>query len=756
MTRNLYLMRGVPGAGKTTWIKNNELEHFTVSIDDLRTLMSQKVWGQTPETHLEKSFPWKTDGKAWEMAYEIVEHRMQKGLTTVVDATHLFKRGTTKAFNKWLKMAEQYGYRVTTVTVNEDMSLEQLKTNNHTRPKYDRVPDDVVESYYERLHNEEFSVPKRANPVSVSSYDRSDELFMWRPVNVSKYEDVVFIGDVHGSWSALEKALPSNNKLSENTLYVFLGDLFDRGIQNHEVAKFFEEHVDDHNLVILEGNHEERLVKYASGNGIQGRDFPETIKQIKDGGFTEEQTVKLFKRIVRRMQPMIWFKYKEDAYVATHAGITNDALDPRENRVLLEPEETFTRGAGGYNFNFDKQPLVKFNNIHGHRNTFLNPIYNKVGSYTNINLEQQVEFGGNLGVFRINLLTGDEYTELYPNEVHSDDLQPRDELSMPQAFRQGLKAHREIVEKDMGNGLFAYNFTRNAFRRGLWDDGTTQARGLIMDRSDHIVARGFKKFFTIDDNKDSTLEMVVPRLDEDNTVIQKKYNGFLLIASWADQLDDVLFTTKGGVTTGKYIDLAMGTFTPEEREAVYSYLSEHKQESMLFEVVNTNLDPHLINDANGVYLLDVVHNDTEGLSVYRGVKDWSNTTGYPESHVAMRMHLGNVTTIDEEGLQDLMSSRDENEGWVITNLASGYKVKIKTQSYRARKTLRNWLHSVKGHGRNVEALKIYIDKKSEHYAYFTDYLDLINLYADQINGDIDYNDYTNDIDMIKTLKIDEG
>ena len=100
-----------------------------------------------------------------------------------------------------------------------------------------------------------------------------------------------------------------------------------------------------------------------------------------------------------------------------------------------------------------------------------------------------------------------------------------------------------------------------------------------------------------------------------------------------------------------------------------------------------------------------------------------------------------------------MASRDENEGWVITNLASGYKVKIKTQSYRARKTSRNWLHSVKGHGSNVEALNTYIAKKSEHIAYFTDYLDLIKLYANRINGAVVYNDYTDDIDMIKTLKV---
>lgn len=749
MTRNLYLMRGIPGAGKSTWLKNNNLENLTVSIDNLRAMVSQKEYGDTPDTYEMLEYPRNIEGSVWELAYEIVNKRMLAGLTTFIDATHLFKRGGTKAFNKWLKLANKYGYRVTTITINEDLTLEQLKYQNANRDSYDVLPDSVIEDYYERLHNPEFKVPSRANPVSLRSDEDSKGLFRWHPTDVAKYKEIVFIGDVHGSMSPLEKLLP----FEEHNLYIFMGDLFDRGIQNYEVAKFIDKHLNKPNVVILSGNHEERLVKYASDNGIQGRDFPKTIEDIKRG-YTDDEIKTLFSRIVRKMQPLIWFNYQDTYVVATHAGISNALVDPREDPVILEPEHTFTRGSGGYEYDFDAKDDFWFINVHGHRNSFLHPIDHINKTNTSINLEQQVEFGGNLGVYRINLETGKRQAEYYPNEVHSPSLQPRDDLSMPQGFRRNLEQHRDIKERVMGNGLYAYNFTKRAFQKKLWDESTIQARGLIMDRSDHIVARGFKKFFTLGENEETTAEKVDLKLMGKHTVIQKKYNGFLLIASWSPQLDDVLFTTKGGIISGNYIDIAMTTFTPDEVNSVKDYLKGHKQESMLFEVVNTEKDPHLINDKTGVYLLDVIHNDVEGLSVYKDTNDtWAEQIGYPKYHVVERIPLGEIKQYKQSGVEGLANLKaPDSEGYVITNLDTGYKVKIKSQTYKARKILRNWLHAVKGHGINIEALKAYVSKKAEHNDYYTPYLDLIQTSIDKINGNVIYNEYTGDIDMIKTLE----
>lgn len=38
--RTLLLMRGAPGSGKSTWIRNHNLEQYTLSPDTLRTMCS--------------------------------------------------------------------------------------------------------------------------------------------------------------------------------------------------------------------------------------------------------------------------------------------------------------------------------------------------------------------------------------------------------------------------------------------------------------------------------------------------------------------------------------------------------------------------------------------------------------------------------------------------------------------------------------------------------------------------------------------
>ena len=38
--RTLLLMRGAPGSGKSTWIKENNLEQYTLSPDTIRVMCS--------------------------------------------------------------------------------------------------------------------------------------------------------------------------------------------------------------------------------------------------------------------------------------------------------------------------------------------------------------------------------------------------------------------------------------------------------------------------------------------------------------------------------------------------------------------------------------------------------------------------------------------------------------------------------------------------------------------------------------------
>ena len=40
--RTIYILRGAPGSGKSTWIKENNLEQYTLSADNIRLMYQSR------------------------------------------------------------------------------------------------------------------------------------------------------------------------------------------------------------------------------------------------------------------------------------------------------------------------------------------------------------------------------------------------------------------------------------------------------------------------------------------------------------------------------------------------------------------------------------------------------------------------------------------------------------------------------------------------------------------------------------------
>lgn len=87
--RTLLLFRGAPGCGKSTFIKENDLQKYTVSADDLRLLMA------SPQLTLDGSpaISAANDKKVWNYLFQFLELRMRNGDFTVVDATQNYFYG---------------------------------------------------------------------------------------------------------------------------------------------------------------------------------------------------------------------------------------------------------------------------------------------------------------------------------------------------------------------------------------------------------------------------------------------------------------------------------------------------------------------------------------------------------------------------------------------------------------------------------------------------------------------------------------
>ena len=55
----------------------------------------------------------------------------------------------------------------------------------------------------------------------------------------------------------------------------------------------------------------------------------------------------------------------------------------------------------------------------------------------------------------------------------------------------------------LGDGISAFNFTRNAFEKGIWNGITTQARGLFINiEKEKIQARSYNKFFNKEEREE--------------------------------------------------------------------------------------------------------------------------------------------------------------------------------------------------------------------------------------------------------------
>ena len=73
--RNLFVLRGVAGCGKSTWIEKNEFEPWTISSDEIRLMFSSPVYNTNGEWTISQ----KQNKKVWNLIYELLDKKMKQG-----------------------------------------------------------------------------------------------------------------------------------------------------------------------------------------------------------------------------------------------------------------------------------------------------------------------------------------------------------------------------------------------------------------------------------------------------------------------------------------------------------------------------------------------------------------------------------------------------------------------------------------------------------------------------------------------------
>ena len=237
--RVLLLFRGAPGCGKSTFIDTNGLRSYALSADEIRLQMQssqQTIYGGE-EVSL------KNEKEVWDTLYKLLETRMKHGEFTVIDATN----SKTVEMNKYKDLCEKYRYRIFCIDMT-DLPIEECKKRNAGRISLKRVPEEAIDKMYAR-----FRTQKIPSGIKVLKPEQLNDIWI-KKFDMSSYEKIVFVGDVHGCYTALMEYF--KNGFNDNYFYIFVGDIIDRGIENAETVKFFIDAVQKKNVLVLEGNHE--------------------------------------------------------------------------------------------------------------------------------------------------------------------------------------------------------------------------------------------------------------------------------------------------------------------------------------------------------------------------------------------------------------------------------------------------------------------------------------------------------------------
>ena len=600
----LVLTRGAVGCGKSTWIKNNNLERYTISPDNLRLTV------QSPVTNIKGKLETsnKNDKFVWDLLKDLLEKRMERGEFTIIDATHARSQFINSNYRK---LCSEYGYRCFIVDFS-DVPIEVAKQRNAQRLEHQIVPEHVIDRMYAQLEEQ--------NPSNWCAVIKPDEFFDYFPsvlkkLDYSNYKKIHVFGDIHGCYDPLKEYFEKYDVNNQDELFVFIGDYVDRGIQNKEVLNFLISIKDKKNILLLEGNHEIWLKYYANEQEekIRSREFKNyTIPQIQD------MDKKQLRQLCRKFGQLAWFNYEGFDICINHGGISKL---PSPYMASVE----YIKGVGkdedylAVENSWDKNTQYHQIQIHGHRNIENDPI--QINEETrNLNLCDTVEFGGKLRIIQISKNYSDQMFQsimiknntFFVGQKEEDIININTERIDLEILVNLLRKNKLIKETKINENISSFNFTRKAFYDKEWNDQTIKSRGLFINHNNKtIVARGYEKFFNESEGSELKLDSLKKTLIFPVDAYLK-YNGFLGIVGYDKQSDQLIIASKSSDKT----DFAQWFKNILKKKINLDVLKKYIKENnagLVFEVIDGINDPHIINYGNtqDIVLLDIINLDIE-------------------------------------------------------------------------------------------------------------------------------------------------
>jgi len=630
------------------------------------------------------------DKTVWNMLFKMLEIRMQNGEFTVIDATN----SKTVEMNRYKDLAKNHRYRIYCIDMT-DIPKEEAKRRNLLRDKIKRVPEIVIDKMYARFTTE--PIPSGIKVLKPEELER----IWYKPMNLSDYKRIHCIGDIHGCNTALREYISGHGNLNKDEFYIFLGDYIDRGIENVEVVNYLCEISKLKNTYFIEGNHEKWLWFWSNNYTTRSKEFKlNTEPQLTKEGVDR----KSIREFCRKLAQCAYFRYYENTYIVTHGGISSIP----ENLTKISTKQMI-EGVGKYEDVLEVgQSFDKLKNddsiyqIHGHRNIQNLPAHYTSGSF---NLEGAVEFGGELRCLSLYYDDNDVNIDIVSVKNHvfkkpigdSRSKGSNEDLALINTpikeLMDSMRDNKYVYEKKFGN-ISSFNFTPQAFKKRVWDDITTKARGLYINTKENkICARAYEKFFSINERPETKFDLLRYTM-RFPVASYLKYNGFLGVIGWNSEEDDLLIVSKSsasGVHSGYMRNLFYKIYGDKTANKVKSYIKTNDV-SFIFECVDAENDPHIIKyPESRVVLLDVINNrlNYEKLS-YDELTILSNSLGLEVKEKTLDFYnwqefFNWYESVTVEGYK---YGERYIEGFVIED-SDGFMTKLKSDYYNFWKHMRS-------------------------------------------------------------------
>ena len=691
--RHLILLRGAPGVGKSTFVERQGLKQFAISPDAFRMRRGGIV--MTPEGNLAVSHA--HEKMIWSEIEDVLDFKMGQGQLVVFDAT--FQRG--RDFSLPIKLAERHRYKVHCLDfsgVSKDLAHER----NKRRDAWKVVPDHVIDTAYDRFV--EHAIPTSINRIPVGEVEDCLLLDRLEPPmrDLSSYRQVMHIGDLQGCYAPVAELFADGFR--DDTYYIFIGDLLDRGIQNGECIRFaVDEILPRPNTALIWGNHEYHIHRFAKNLEPVSREFKfNTLPQIEAVKFSKPEA----NALMDKAEDAFTYCFHNRRVLVTHAGVSRVP-----DRLVAMASQQFWKGTGTYDDPVDatfseNMADTGWCQVHGHRNSHDLAVEAAPGSF---NLEAQIEFGGHLRV--MSFVATDSGVETETHEIKNDvfrkgNAQATDTIAKEDQGERGklsvdlvakLEAHALVQSKSFVTHphIRSLNFTRKAFFDGKWDDVNIMARGLFVADDRRIVARSYPKFFNLEERAETQTRNLRNSLQFPLRLWVKE-NGYLGILGW-DHVGSDLFYASKSTPESDFAGWFREIFETEAGERGVSRARDvinKRNLSLVFEVNDPERDPHMIAyEKPHVVLLDAIRREEAFARVaYEELKQIAEMLGVAVKQPGPAFRTwkdfqGWLDAVKRDGRQ--YQWRNQHiEGFVAEDL-SGFQFKIKLDYYSFWKWMRS-------------------------------------------------------------------